>query len=76
MEFNNDYISVVNDDPCEGKVFKFPQCLECKNNVNGICEAFKQSRRELLVSGVTDIFKCDKFSKKFKELKDKYGFED
>lgn len=58
-------ISVVNDDPCEGKVFIGPQCINCSHNKDGYCELFKMDRLNLIASKKTDVFNCKEFISKW-----------
>lgn len=58
-------VSVVNDDPCEGKVFDFPQCINCVHNIDGFCEVFNMERLRLMASKKTDIYNCKEFESKY-----------
>ena len=66
MEFkDNKNISAIHDDPAEGKVFDFPQCINCEHNKDGFCEMFQRNRLELVANKITDIFNCPKFKSKW-----------
>ena len=65
MEFNKKEVSIVNDDPCEGKPFVTPQCINCVNNENCFCKIFNKRRLEIIADGDTDIFNCEKFVSKY-----------
>ena len=65
MESNKKRVSIVNDDPCEGKIFEPPQCINCANCDGAFCKAFNKERLDLLASGETDLFNCEKFLSKY-----------
>lgn len=65
MEFNKKEVSIVNDDPCEGKKFEFPQCVNCVNCNGDFCKAFNKRRLELIADKETDLFNCEKFVSKY-----------
>lgn len=62
---NNKNISTVNDDPCEGKKFEFPQCVNCAHCDGSFCKAFNAERLELIAKKITDLFNCEKFESKY-----------
>ena len=65
MVSNKKVVSIVNDDPCEGKPFEFPQCVNCVNCDGSFCKAFQKQRLELLAKKETDLFNCEKFISKY-----------
>lgn len=66
MAYNNKKeISIVNDDPCEGKPFEFCQCVNCKHCDGKFCLAFNKNRLEIIVDKDTDVFNCSKFESKW-----------
>jgi len=67
MAFNSNKkpLSIVNDDPCEGKPFNFPQCVNCAHCDGSLCKAFNKNRLELMVDKETDLFNCEKFVSKY-----------
>lgn len=65
MESNRKDLSVVHDDPCEGKPFEFPQCVSCQHCDGGFCKAFNKLRLELIADKDTDLFNCEKFVSKY-----------
>lgn len=65
MAFKDKKVSLVNDDPWEGKKFDFPQCINCVHNNGDFCEVFKMARLKLLAGGKVDIFNCPEFVSKY-----------
>jgi len=65
MAYNKKKVSIVNDDPCEGKPFEFCQCTSCKHCNGKFCMAFNKERLELIVDKDTDVFNCEKFESKY-----------
>lgn len=65
MEYNKKEVSIVNDDPCEGKVFVFPQCTTCAHCKGKFCEAFGKDRLEIIADKDTDLFNCPKFKSQY-----------
>ena len=65
MVSNKKRVSIVNDNPCEGKPFEFPQCVNCQHCNGNFCEAFNKLRLELLAYNETDLFNCEKFVSKY-----------
>lgn len=65
MAFNNKRLSIVNDDPCEGKPFEFPQCTTCLHCENTFCKAFNKERLEVIVDNIADVFNCPNFKSKY-----------
>ena len=58
-------VSTVNDDPCEGKKFEFPQCITCQHCDGSFCKAFNRERLKLIAYKITDLFNCEKFVSKY-----------
>lgn len=65
MAYNKKKVSIVNDDPCEGKPFVFPQCATCKHSDGKVCKIFNKEKLELMVDEITDLFNCEKFESKY-----------
>ena len=65
MAYNKKYLSSIHDDPCEGKVFEFPQCVNCTHCDGAFCKAFNKMRLELIADKETDLFNCEKFVSKY-----------
>ena len=55
----------MNDDPCEGKPFEFPQCTTCEHCDGEFCKAFNEERLKLIAQNLTDVFNCEKFKSKY-----------
>ena len=65
MVYNKKNVSIVDDDPCEGKVFIPPQCINCQHCDGAFCKAFNKKRLEMIADGDTDLFNCAKFISKY-----------
>lgn len=65
MAYNKKVVSTVNDDPCEGKPFEFPQCTTCVHCDGSFCKAFAKERLKLIATKETDLFNCEQFKSKY-----------
>lgn len=65
MVYNNKEVSIVHDDPCEGKKFEFPQCTSCEHCDGDFCKAFNCKRLELIAKEMVDLFNCPNFKSKY-----------
>lgn len=65
MAYNNKDLSIVNDDPCEGKPFEFPQCVSCEYCEGDYCKSFGCRRLEIIAKGMVDLFNCPNFKSKY-----------